>query len=106
MAFNKKAGARISKQQAMEMIESFDKDNQGKSTKSVYFDKQSLQSLLDTPGSVGVKIHYAKGKEGNHTLVLVPVDELGMALWEDDQAKSKDGEYGALNVGSPCPPYC
>jgi hypothetical protein len=105
MAFNKKAGARITKQQAMEMIESFEKDNQGKSTKSVYFDKASLQSLLDTPGAVGVKIHYAKGKEGNHTLVLVPVDEMGIALWEDEAAKPK-GDFGALNVGSPCPPYC
>jgi hypothetical protein len=105
MAFNKKGGARITKQMAMEMIESFEKENQGKSAKSIYFDKDSLQSLLDTPGCVGVKIHYAKGKEGNNTLVLIPVDQDGLALWEDEQAKSKD-DFGALNVGNPCPPYC
>jgi hypothetical protein len=104
MAFEKKAGAKISKQQAMEMIEAFEKENKGK-TRSVYFDKGMIQSLIDTPDCVGVKIHFAKKNDIN-TVVLIPIDELGASLWEDSAPKSKDGGFTALNVGSPCPPYC
>lgn len=103
MAFEKKAGARISKDLAKEMIESYEKDNKDQ-TRSIYFDKASLQSLLNTPDSVGVKIFFSK-KDGKNTLVLVPVNEIGQPLWEDDEAKSRGG-FGALNVGNPCPPYC
>ena len=95
MAWNKKAGKKISKDEATKMIDSFQKEKKDH-IRSIYYDKEMLQSLINTPGCAGVSIYFAKN--GNEdALVLVPVDENGKAIW--------DGE-SALEVGNPCPPYC
>lgn len=101
MAWNKKGGAKISRQQAMNMIDGFQKQNKDH-VRSIYYDKEALQSVLDTPGCAGVSIYFAKGDTGP-TLVLIPVDENGKNIWEDEKSK---GGFTAMDVGNACPPYC
>ena len=101
MTWMKKGGSKISRQQAMEMIDGFHKENKDH-VRSIYYDSEMMQSLLNTPRCAGVSIYFAKN-EKETTLILVPVDETGQAIWEDDAAR---GGYSALDVGSPCPPYC
>lgn len=101
MAFLKKGGSKISKSEAMNMIEGFHKDKKDH-VRSIYYDKDNIQSLINTPGCAGVSIYFAKTGAGNTTVVLVPVNEEGQSIWESDQDKG----FSALEVGNPCPPYC
>jgi hypothetical protein len=104
MTWNKKAGKTITKQKADEMVDKYQKAHKD-GTRSIYFDKEVVQELLNTEGTEGVKIFFAKNDEDQNTVVLYPVDENGRII-EISDARTKVVKATALNVGAPCPPYC
>lgn len=104
MTWNKKGGKKISKAEAMTYVENYQKDHKDpKTVRSIYYDKEHVQSVLDTPGCVGVQIYFGKNGDGN-VLVIFPVDENGKII--DETHELAKGQFSILEVGNPCPPYC
>jgi hypothetical protein len=96
-------GKRISKKKAIDEVKRF-KDNHSKSTQSVLYDASLVQDLLDIPGCVSVRIHFAETDEKITTLVLVAVDKDNNAILPTSE--ELDGAESAfiLNDGPRCPP--
>lgn len=107
MEWNNKAGKSITKVKADEMIDRYQKENKN-GIRSIYFDKDVIQGLLEIKGCEGISIIFAKNGEGNNTVVLMPVDEQGKNIYErsDTEISLTRTKEAAVNVGSPCPPYC
>ncbi len=61
-----------------------------------YFGKKSLDEALAQPGCTGLRMYYAKHKDGSPTLVIVGVDHNG-----DDITTGT-----VLQYAIPCPPDC
>jgi len=99
-------GKRISKKKAIDEVKRF-KDNHSKSTHSVLYDASLVQDLLDIPGCVSVRIHFAETDEKITTLVLVAVDKEGNAILPATEELSRDAAESAfiLNDGLRCPPF-
>jgi hypothetical protein len=61
-----------------------------------YFGKNALEAALAQPGCVGLRMYYAKHKDGSPTLVIVGVDHSG-----DDMTRGI-----VLQQALPCPGGC
>jgi hypothetical protein len=114
MAWNKKAGKTVGNQKAQEMIDRYQKEHKD-STRSVYYDVDVIRGLLEVNGVEGISIFFAKNDAGLNTVVLYPVDADGKIIKnrESSELKTADTDSAlaadlstAVNVGSPCPPYC
>jgi hypothetical protein len=120
--FKPNVGGRISKKQAMEWIEKYDKEmrkDKLKDTKSIFYGRDMLLRILSQEGSAGITLFFALRynedvkKETLH-LVLVPTREDGTHIWPEDvepaKAKAKSviatGGAVAFDGGLQCPPYC
>jgi hypothetical protein len=113
--FKANVGGKVSKKEAMEWIEKYDKEmrkDKSKDTKSVFFGRDILLRILSEEGSAGITFFFAlkyneSVKKETVQLVLVPTREDGTFIWpEEDSARGGVGGATAFDFGFPCPPYC
>jgi hypothetical protein len=112
--FKPNDGGKVSRSNAEKWIKKYDDDHRKekeKDTKSVFFGKDFLTTIMNTPGATGISFFFAK-KYSDHAkkdvldLVLVPTKEDGTLLWPSS-IEGKDGtDDMAYDSGKPCPPYC
>lgn len=112
--FKSNVGGKVSKKEAMEWIEKYDKEmrkDKSKDTKSIFYGRDLLLRILSEDGSAGItfflglRYNEAVKKETVH-LVLVPTREDGTFIWSEDTT-ARGGDRGvAFDFGSFCPPYC
>jgi hypothetical protein len=113
--FKPNVGGKVSKQEAMEWIEKYEKEmrkDKAKDTKSVFYGRDVLLKILSIDGSAGItfflglKRNDAVGKD-TVQLVLVPTKEDGTLIWsEDGSAPTDDSGMIAFDGAYQCPPYC
>jgi hypothetical protein len=111
--FSPKDGGKVPRSDAEKWMKKFDDErpDKAKDTKSVFFGKEFLQKILDTPECAGISFFFAK-KHSPHAgkevldLVLLPRKEDGTLIWPTS-TDGKDGDNEtAYDTGRPCPPYC
>jgi len=112
--FKSNVGGKVSKKEAMEWIEKYDKEirkDKSKDTRSVFYGRDVLLKILSEEGSAGItfflglKYNEAVKKDAVQ-LVLVPTREDGTFIWAEDDAADKTGAAVAFDGGLQCPPYC
>jgi hypothetical protein len=86
----------ISLQEAMEITKAFQVTASSETVIAHYFGKKALEEALAQPGCVGVRMYYAKHKDGSPTLVIVGVNHDG-----NDMTKGQ-----ILQRAWGCPPDC
>lgn len=113
--FKPNVGGKVSKKEAMEWIEKYDKEmrkDKSKDTKSVFYGRDVLLRILSEDGSTGITFFLALKynealKKDTVQLVLVPTREDGTHIWpEDDVSARAGGGAVAFDDGFGCPPYC
>jgi len=104
-------GGRVSKTDAQKWIKKYDDERKDKmkDTKSVFYGKDVLQKIIDTPNAAGVSFFLCKKHDayaGKETVnfVLIPTTAEGKLIWVTDG--DKDGETYAWDDGRVCPPNC
>jgi hypothetical protein len=112
--FKPTIGSRVPKEEAKKWIDRYDIDHRvdkKKDTKSVFFGKERLMEVLETPHAAGISFFFAKkyneqlGKEIN-TLVLVPTKEDGTLIWPERIDGKDGGSPYSWDDGLTCPPTC
>jgi hypothetical protein len=119
--FKPNVGNRISKKEAMEWIDKYDKvmrKDKMKDTRSIFYGREMLLRILSEEGSAGITCFFALKynedvKKETLQLVLVPTREDGTHIWPEDAnvtktkgAMPKGGGAVAFDGGVQCPPYC
>jgi hypothetical protein len=113
--FKSNVGGKVSKKEAMEWIEKYDKEmrkDKMKDTKSVFFGRDVLNQILSEDGCTGITFFFAMKynesvKKETVQLVLVPTRSDGTYIWHDEDSGSRLSDGGsAFDWGWPCPPYC
>jgi hypothetical protein len=122
--FKSNVGGKVSKKDAMEWIEKYDKEmrkDKSKDTKSIFYGRDVLLRILSEEGSAGITFflalkHNEFANKETVNLVLVPTREDGTHIWPEDKsgaetssrAASASGGGGevAFDTGMGCPPYC
>ena len=122
--FKPNVGDKISKKEAMEWIEKYDKEmrkDKLKDTKSIFYGREMLLRILSEEGSAGITCFFALRyneavKKETLQLVLVPTREDGTHIWPEDAgpakvkakgiSKTAGGGAVAFDGGVHCPPYC
>ena len=109
--FDPKTGGKVTREDAEKWMKKFDDERQDKNEPtSVFFGKDFLQSILDTPDCAGISFFFVKkhsdfvGKDAMD-LVLLPRTADGALLWPNDSS-GKDVGQSAYDQSKPCPPYC
>lgn len=109
--FEPTIGARVSKTDAQKWIKKYDDERKDKmkDTKAVFYGKDVLQRIIDTPNATGISIFlckkyndYADKETVNYVLVPTTLD--GKLIWGTDG--DKEGETNAWDDGKVCPPNC
>ncbi|HTF16651.1 MAG TPA: hypothetical protein VK658_01190 [Chryseolinea sp.] len=112
--FDPSTGTEVTKSEAMAWIEKYDREmrkDKDADTKSIFFGKAVLEKMLEGRSAgitffLGLKYNEDVKKEVVN-LVLVPTTSDGTLLWASSSATAlNDGESGAADFGTPCPPYC
>jgi hypothetical protein len=112
--FNPTDGGKVSKTDAEKWIKKFDDDDRkdkDKDTRSVFFGKDFLQEIINTPDIAGVSFFFSKkpnsfaGKD-TLNLVLVPTKADGTLVWPGDTEKAALTGNSAYDNGVTCPPTC
>lgn len=111
-SFKPTIGSPVSKSEALKWIKKYDDERRKdkmKDTKSVFYGRDVLQKILDTPGASGISIflslrHSAHAGKEVENFVLVPTQEDGTLIWEDYDGK--DAGSPAFDDGAVCPPTC
>ena len=117
--FKPNVGNKVSKKEAMEWIDKYDKDkrqDKDKDTRSIFFGRDMLEKILKNKTIAGITFFFALKhndavKKETVQLVLVPTKEDGTHVWDDDEATANaraasDGGAVAFDGGLQCPPYC
>lgn len=113
--FKPNVGGKVSKKDAMEWIEKYDKEirkDKSIDTKSVFYGRDVLLRILSEDESAGITFFFGlkyteSVKKDTVQLVLVPTKEDGTFIWPDGDELSKTaGGATAFDNGTPCPPYC
>ena len=116
--FKSNVGGKVSKAEAMEWIEKYDKEmrkDKSKDTKSIFYGRDMLLKILNEEGCAGITFflalkHSEFAKKETINLVLVPTREDGTHIWPEDKsspaASAGGGIAMAFDSGFPCPPYC
>ena len=110
--FKPTIGSKVSKTEAEKWIKKYDDERRKdkmKDTKSVFYGKDVLQEIINTPGASGVSFflslkHSSHAGKEVENLVLVPTKEDGTLIWEE--AGGKDARSPAYDDGAVCPPTC
>jgi hypothetical protein len=110
--FKPTIGGSVPKSDADLWIEDYDKEHRkdkGKDTKSVFYGKDVLLSILNQEGCTGISFFLASkhsdfAQKKTVQLVLVGRKEDGTLLWGTE---GKDGgDPGSVDTGLTCPPTC
>jgi len=72
-------GNKIPKKDAIDWVNKY-KNKNPNSTHSILFDANIIQALLDIPGCVSIRIHFAENNHNTNRLILVAVDANGNAI--------------------------
>ena len=120
--FKPNVGNKISRKEAMEWIEKYDKEmrkDKSKDTKAIFYGRDMLLRMLSEEGSAGITFFFALRynedvKKETLQLVLVPTREDGTHIWPEEMAPAKGkvksasigGGAMAFDGGVHCPPYC
>lgn len=112
--FKSNVGGKVSKKEAMEWIDKYDKEmrsDKAKDTKSIFFGRDVLLRILSENECTGITfffgLKYSEAvKKDTVQLVLVPTREDGTFIWPDDGAAARGDSAAAFNGGFECPPYC
>ncbi|HEY8937492.1 MAG TPA: hypothetical protein VIM65_19840 [Cyclobacteriaceae bacterium] len=91
---NEKHGKPISKDEFEKMRKAYQEKNP-KKTHAVLFHQESIKRVLDTPGAVGIRIHFGINEDGDDTVMLSASDANGVTLYSSLEDR-----------GQLCPPYC
>ncbi len=111
--FKPTIGSRVSKTDAEKWIKKYDDERRKdkmKDTKSVFYGKDVLLEILQTPEASGISIFLSlkhsphAGKE-TENFVLIPTKEDGTLIWSETSGKDEAGSP-AWDDGSVCPPNC
>jgi hypothetical protein len=86
----------ITLQEGIELTKAYRVTTRGDVILGQYFGKDALSNVLAQPGCVGLRMYYAKHKDGSPTLVIVGVDNKGIDMTKGLICQ-RAGE---------CPPYC
>lgn len=116
--FSPEVGSEVSEAEAKQWIEKYDAQlkDKGKDTRSVFFGRDILLSLLAQHGCSGISFMFAMryseyAKKEVLSLVLVGRREDGTLIWPDN-SEGKDAISMAtksgmtVDHGTYCPPYC
>jgi hypothetical protein len=111
--FKSNVGGKVTKKEAMEWIDKYDKEvrkDKTKDTKSLFYGRDVLLRLLSEEGSTGITfllgLKYNEAvKKDSVQLILLPTREDGSFIWADDVAGA-GGDAVAFDGGVQCPPYC
>ena len=111
--FDPKTGGKVSRDDAEKWMKKFDDErhDKEKDPTSVFFGKEFLQSILDTPECAGISFFFVKkpsdfAKKDAMDLVLLPRKADGTLLWPSDAAGKDAPVQSAYDQSKPCPPYC
>jgi hypothetical protein len=96
-------GNKIPKDKATQWVKKY-KDKHKDSTNSILYDASLIQELLNIPGCVSIRIHFAENDSSNNCLVLVAVDKDGNSILPPDNAVTTDSAF-IMDDGALCPPY-
>ena len=104
--FKPNVGEKISKKEAMEWIEKYDKEmrkDKLKDTKSIFYGRDMLLRILSEEGSAGITCFFALRynedvKKETLQLVLVPTREDGTHIWAEDAGPAKAKAKGAVGM--------
>jgi hypothetical protein len=111
--FDPTDGGKVPRTDAENWMKKYDDErkDKAKDTRSVFFGKDFLQQIIETPDCAGVSFFFAKkysefaGKDVLN-LVLVPTKADGTLIWPTT-TEGKDGTNdSAYDQGKLCPPYC
>lgn len=110
--FKPTIGARVAKTDAQKWIDKYDEERKDKKkdTKSIFYGKDVLQQIINTPEASGISIFLCKkfndyaGKD-TVNFVLVPTKEDGTLIWSQNSGKDGDDPTG-WDDGLSCPPTC
>ncbi|HTH55833.1 MAG TPA: hypothetical protein VL728_07280 [Cyclobacteriaceae bacterium] len=97
-------GKKISKKDAIVWVKKY-KSKHSNSTNSIQYDASIIQELLNIPGCVSVRIHFAENNNGTNCMVLVAVDANGNAILPPSDTSTTDAAF-ILDDGVTCPPVC
>ncbi|MBI1769368.1 MAG: hypothetical protein HYR67_13450 [Bacteroidetes bacterium] len=97
-------GNKIPKKTAIDWVKKY-KSKYPNSTHSISYDASIIQDLLNIPGCVTVRIHFAENDDKKNCLVLVAVDKDGNAILPPSDTSVTDSAF-IMDDGSPCPPNC
>jgi hypothetical protein len=109
--FKPTIGSRITKAQAIEWSEKFDKERR-KDTKSVFFGRDAILTILADSRATGITFMFArkyddKQKKDIDDLVMVGTTEEGTLLWDAPTTLTLTTQTSqTYDGGSTCPPYC
>jgi hypothetical protein len=112
--FKPTIGSRVSKDEAEKWIKKYDDEHRKekkKDTKSVFYGKDVLQAIIDTPHAAGVSIFLSmkySPHAGKDTVnfVLVPTKEDGKLIWYEETSGKDGGTTRSWDEGAVCPPTC
>lgn len=110
--FKPTIGSPVAKSEAEKWIKKYDDErrkDKWKDTKSVFYGKDILQKIIDTPGASGMSVflclkHSDHAKKEVESFVLVPTSEDGTLIW--GEAEGKDVSRPGYDDGLQCPPNC
>jgi hypothetical protein len=77
-----------------------------------FFGKEFLTKILNQPGCMGIRFHYAIDDKGQKQLVIVGANADGENMWPSSGKKTGKGKLGGGGGGDTgdqaytCPPYC
>lgn len=96
-------GGKISRQDAINWVRKY-KNKHADSTHSILYDASIFQEILNVPGCVSVRAHFAENDNGKNCLVFVAVDKHGNAI-SSSTAVASAPDF-VWDDGLPCPPVC
>ena len=111
--FKPTIGSRVPKVEAEKWIKKYDDEHRkdkGKETRSIFYGKDVLQQIIDTPKAAGVSVFLSMkfnphfGKDAVN-FVLVPTMEDGTLIWNENSGKDGD-DPTSWDDGLICPPSC
>jgi hypothetical protein len=112
--FDPKDGGKVLLSDAEKWMKKFDDEDRrekDKDTESVFFGKDFLKSILETPDCAGISIFLAK-KYSDHAkkdvinFVLIPRKADGTLIYSNSSEGKDAANTYVYNVGKVCPPTC
>lgn len=100
--FNRQVGKFIDKTKSEKLKANWKKTKI--SSESSFVGSDIINKLLNTPGSVGLRIYYGMDEEGNMQPIFFASDENGRPI--KTSASASDEEFGGADATMVCPPYC